>query len=45
VLIKIDKPTKSPWGTVVAVPAFERIAQRLFVYLGIPPDEFATGRT
>jgi cell division protein FtsI (penicillin-binding protein 3) len=39
VLIKIDRPAKSPWGTVVAVPAFQRIAQRLFVYLGIPPDD------
>ena len=45
VLIKIDKPTKSPWGTVVAVPAFERIAERLFLYLGIPPDEFGITRT
>jgi len=40
VLVKIDKPTKSPWGNVVAVPAFGRIAERLFVYLGIPPDDF-----
>jgi cell division protein FtsI/penicillin-binding protein 2 len=40
VLVKIDKPTKSPWGNVVAVPAFQRIAERLFVYLGIPPDDF-----
>jgi cell division protein FtsI/penicillin-binding protein 2 len=45
VLIKIDKPTKSPWGTVVAVPAFQRIAERLFLYLGIPPDEFGATRT
>jgi cell division protein FtsI/penicillin-binding protein 2 len=40
VLVKIDKPTKSPWGNVVAVPAFGRIAERLFVYVGIPPDDF-----
>jgi cell division protein FtsI/penicillin-binding protein 2 len=45
VLVKIDKPRGSPWGSVVAVPAFGRIAQRLFVYLGIPPDDLRTAST
>lgn len=39
VLVKIDTPQKSPWGIVVAAPAFKRIAERLFVYLSIPPDQ------
>jgi cell division protein FtsI/penicillin-binding protein 2 len=39
ILVKIDRPTGSPWGSVVAVPAFRRMAQQLFVYLGIPPDD------
>jgi cell division protein FtsI/penicillin-binding protein 2 len=39
ILVKIDRPTESPWGSVVAVPAFRRMAQQLFVYLGIPPDD------
>jgi cell division protein FtsI/penicillin-binding protein 2 len=39
ILVRVDKPRESPWGSVVAVPVFRRIAQRLFVYLDIPPDE------
>jgi len=39
IVVKIDKPQESPWGTVVAVPAFRRIAEKLFIYLHIPPDE------
>ena len=39
VLVKIDRPKESPWGTVVAVPAFRQIAQKLFIYMGIPPDQ------
>lgn len=45
ILVKIDKPTKSPWGSVVAVPAFRRLANQLFVYLGIPPDDFRVAST
>lgn len=45
VLVKIDRPHGSPWGSVVAVPAFEGIAQRLFVYLGIPPDDLRMAST
>ena len=40
ILVKIDKPTASPWGTVVAVPAFKNLAAQLFHYLNIPPDDF-----
>lgn len=39
ILVKLDKPRESPWGSVVAVPVFRRMAERLFIYLDIPPDE------
>jgi cell division protein FtsI/penicillin-binding protein 2 len=39
VLIKLDKPQASPWGTQTAAPAFGAIAERLLVYLQIPPDD------
>jgi len=39
VLVKLDRPTTSPWGSQTAAPAFRAIAERLFVYLHIPPDD------
>ncbi len=39
ILVKLDRPQESPWGSEVAVPVFRRMAQKLFVYLDIPPDE------
>lgn len=39
VLVKIDKPRLSPWGSEVAAPVFRRIAEQLFVLMGIPPQE------
>jgi cell division protein FtsI/penicillin-binding protein 2 len=39
VLVRLDKPTSSPWGTQTAAPTFARLAQRLFVWLKIPPDD------
>jgi cell division protein FtsI/penicillin-binding protein 2 len=39
VLVKLDKPRTSPWGSQTAAPTFRAIAERLFVYLQIPPDE------
>jgi cell division protein FtsI/penicillin-binding protein 2 len=41
VLVRIDKPATSPWGSVVAAPVFQEIAERLVVMLGIPPDAAA----
>ena len=38
VLVRIDKPTISPWGSVVAAPIFQQVVERLVVFLGIPPD-------
>ncbi|MBN1135494.1 MAG: penicillin-binding protein 2 [Anaerolineae bacterium] len=39
VLIKLDKPQASPWANHTAAPTFRAIAERLLVYLQIPPDE------
>ncbi len=39
VLVKLDKPTESPWGTQTAAPTFRAIAERLLAYMQIPPDE------
>lgn len=39
VLIKLDRPSTSPWGSQTAAPTFRAIANRLFTYLQIPPDE------
>ncbi len=38
VLVKIVKPTTSPWGAEVAAPVFKRIAEQLFLMMGVPPD-------
>jgi cell division protein FtsI/penicillin-binding protein 2 len=38
-LIKLDRPSVSPWGTQTAAPAFKAIAERLLLYLQVPPDE------
>jgi stage V sporulation protein D (sporulation-specific penicillin-binding protein) len=39
VMVKIEEPKGVPWGTVVAAPAFERIAQAALAYFKIPPQE------
>jgi cell division protein FtsI/penicillin-binding protein 2 len=39
VLVKLDKPRASPWGSRTAAPTFRAIAERLFAYMQIPPDE------
>ncbi len=41
IIVKIDEPKGVPWGTVVAAPAFGRIAQDALAYLKIPPQEAA----
>lgn len=38
ILVKLDKPKSSEWGTQTAGPTFKAIAERLFLYLKIPPD-------
>jgi cell division protein FtsI/penicillin-binding protein 2 len=39
VLVKIDEPKKSRWGSEVAAPAFKNLARRLYVYLNMAPDK------
>lgn len=39
VYIWLEKPTSSPWGSVVAAPVFREVVQRLVVLLNIPPDK------
>jgi len=39
VYVWLEKPEKSPWGSVVAAPLFRDIAKELVVYLDIPPEE------
>ena len=38
ILVKLDKPESSPWGSVVAAPVFQQLAERVVVLLNIPPD-------
>ncbi|MDM8529644.1 penicillin-binding protein 2 [Anaerolineales bacterium HSG25] len=38
ILVIIDRPTISRWGSKTAAPTFRRIAEQLVVLLNIPPD-------
>jgi cell division protein FtsI/penicillin-binding protein 2 len=38
VLIKLDKPQVSPWGSQTAAPTFAKLAKELVVLMDIPPD-------
>jgi len=39
VLVIIDRPTTSKWGSQTAAPTFKQIAEQLVVLLNIPPDD------
>jgi cell division protein FtsI (penicillin-binding protein 3) len=41
ILVVIDEPTTSPYGGVVAAPAFSAIAQQTLCYLKVPADKSA----
>ncbi len=41
ILVKLDRPRTSIWAEDTAVPTFRRLAERLFVILGIPPQGVA----
>ena len=45
VLVRIDKPATAPWGSVIAAPAFQEIAERLVVMMGLPPDTSVAQQT
>jgi cell division protein FtsI (penicillin-binding protein 3) len=38
ILIKLDRPQVSTWGSQTAAPMFARLVEELVVLLGIPPD-------
>jgi cell division protein FtsI/penicillin-binding protein 2 len=42
VLVRLDRPQASPWGTQTAAPVFQRLASQLFPMLGIVPDDLVT---
>lgn len=39
VLVKLDKPSASIWGSETAAPTFRVLVERLVVLMGIPPDD------
>lgn len=41
VLVKIDRPKDSPWGSQTASPIFSAIARELLIYWRVPPSEGA----
>ncbi|MFQ5941995.1 MAG: peptidoglycan D,D-transpeptidase FtsI family protein [Anaerolineales bacterium] len=41
VLVRLDRPEISPWGSVVAAPVFQKVVRRLVVFLEIPPEVVA----
>jgi hypothetical protein len=38
VLVKLDRPKVSPWGSMTAAPAFAELATDLAALMDIPPD-------
>jgi cell division protein FtsI/penicillin-binding protein 2 len=38
VYVWLEKPTTSPWGSVVASPLFRQAVERLVILMNIPPD-------
>lgn len=39
IYVWLEKPTSSPWGSEVAAPVFQEVAERLVVLMNIPPDD------
>jgi cell division protein FtsI/penicillin-binding protein 2 len=39
IMVKLDRPTLSPYGSETAAPVFQRLATRLFAVLDIKPDD------
>lgn len=38
ILVKLDRMTVSPWGSMTAAPTFAELAEELVVLLNVPPD-------
>jgi cell division protein FtsI/penicillin-binding protein 2 len=45
VLVKLDRPSASIWGSETAAPTFASLARRLVVLLEIPPDDVRAALT
>jgi cell division protein FtsI/penicillin-binding protein 2 len=43
VYVWLEKPTSSPWGSVVAAPVFHDMVERLVVLMDIPPEGVLQG--
>jgi cell division protein FtsI (penicillin-binding protein 3) len=39
VYVWLEKPTSSPWGSIVASPVFRHVVEQLVVLMDIPPDK------
>ncbi len=39
VYVWLEKPTSSPWGSIVAAPVFHDVVERLVVLMNLPPDD------
>lgn len=39
VYVWLEKPTSSPWGSIVASPVFRKAVEQLVVLMKIPPDD------
>ena len=39
IVVKLDKPRSSVWGSETAGPTFKKVAEYLFNYYNIPPDK------
>lgn len=44
ILVIIDRPTSSRWGSDTAAPTFRRLAEQLAILLDIPPDDIRLAR-
>lgn len=42
VYVWLEKPSTSPWGSVVASPVFSEVVQRLVILMDLPPDDIRT---
>jgi len=45
VYVWLEKPTSSPWGSIVASPVFRQVVERLVVLMDIPPDRIRKALT
>jgi cell division protein FtsI/penicillin-binding protein 2 len=39
VYVWLEKPTSSPWGSIVASPVFSEVVSKLVILLDLPPDD------